>query len=45
MGEATDGEMFMLILGGLCERHASVTWNLTTNSAFALRIEENHGKP
>jgi hypothetical protein len=43
MGEATEGEILMLILGGLHDRHA-VQWNLGTNSAFALRTEENHGK-
>jgi hypothetical protein len=45
MGEATEGEILMLILGGLHEKHAISTWNLCTNSAFALGTEENHGKP
>jgi hypothetical protein len=40
MGEATEDEICMLILGGLHERHASETWNLCTNSPFALRTEE-----
>jgi hypothetical protein len=38
MGEATKGEIVMLILGGLNERHA--TWNLGTKSAFAVRTEK-----
>jgi hypothetical protein len=44
IGEATEGEILMLILGGLHEA-CSATWNLGTNSAFALRTEKTHGKP
>jgi len=43
MGEVTEGEILMLILGGLYDRHA--TWNFGANSAFAIRTEENQEKP
>jgi hypothetical protein len=45
MGEATEGRNFDVNIGRAAWESCSATWNLGTNSAFALRAEENHGKP
>jgi hypothetical protein len=43
MGKDTEGEFFVNI-GWAARDPCSVTWNLDTNSAFAVRTEENNGK-
>jgi hypothetical protein len=42
--EANEGEILLLILGGLHERHALQRGILVPTQHYALRTEENHGK-
>jgi hypothetical protein len=45
MGEATEGEILILILGGRHERRAVQRGIWVPTQQFVLRTVENHGKP